>query len=90
MRIAVGNSETWSFVVVVVSDNCGRESTATMVKNFKKGGHMDVIERIYNEIPAFTDIFTEESFYIFAILFSLSTILLAFILSRFITLKPIE
>lgn len=61
-----------------------------MVKNFKKGGHMDVIERIYNEIPAFTDVFNEESFYAFVVCFTLATILVAFILSRFITLKPIE
>lgn len=61
-----------------------------MVKNYKKGGHLDVIERLYNEIPAFTDVFTEESFYGFVVCFTLVTILVAFILSRFITLKPME
>lgn len=51
---------------------------------------MDVIERIYNDIPAFTDVFTEETFYIFAICFALTTILVAFISSRFITIKPMD
>lgn len=51
---------------------------------------MDVIENLYNELPAFTDVFTEDTFYIFVVCFVLSTFLLAFILSRFITLKPIE
>lgn len=61
-----------------------------MSKYSKKGGHMDVIEKIYNDIPAFSDIFTEESFYMFAACFTLVTILVVFILSRFITIKPVE
>ncbi|XP_055315420.1 uncharacterized protein LOC129575606 [Sitodiplosis mosellana] len=61
-----------------------------MTKHLKKGGHMDVIERIYNDLPAFTDIFTEETFYIFAICFALTTILVAFISSKFITIRPID
>lgn len=61
-----------------------------MAKQMKKGGHMDVIERIYNDIPAFTDIFTEDTFYIFAIGFVLTTILVAFISSRFITIRPMD
>lgn len=60
------------------------------MKNYKKGGHMDVIENLYNGLPAFTDVFTEDTFYIFVVCFVLSTVLLAFVLSRFITLKPIE
>lgn len=61
-----------------------------MTKHMKKGGHVDVIERIYNDLPAFTDIFTEESFYIFAFCFALTTFLVAFVLSRFVTIKPID
>lgn len=61
-----------------------------MKKDIKKGGHMDVIENLYNEIPTFTDVFTEETFYIFVVCFVLSTILLAFILSKFITIKPYD
>lgn len=56
----------------------------------KKNGHMNVIESFYNQIPTFTDIFTEESFYVFVVCFVLGTIILAFILSRFITLKPYD
>lgn len=61
-----------------------------MARNYKKGGHLDVIERLYNDLPAFTDIFTEESFYIFAACFALATILVAVISSRYIKIKPVE
>lgn len=56
----------------------------------KKSGHMDMIENMYNEIPAFTDVFTEESFYAFVVCFVLATVLVAIILSRYITIKPCE
>lgn len=56
----------------------------------KKSSHLDLIERMYHDLPAFTDIFTEETFYIFAVCFVLSTILVAFILSRYVTIKPVE
>ncbi|XP_018788128.1 PREDICTED: uncharacterized protein LOC108968502 [Bactrocera latifrons] len=59
-----------------------------MVKKHK--GTLAVIEQIYEDIPAFTDIFTEESFYTFVFCFVCATIIVAFILSRFITLKPVE
>jgi hypothetical protein len=55
-----------------------------------KGGHIEIIENMYHQIPAFTDIFTEETFYMFVVCFVLSTFLIAFILSRFITIKPVE
>lgn len=54
------------------------------------GGHMDVIERLYADMPGFSDIFTEESFYVFATCFVIGTIATAFILSRFITIKSME
>lgn len=60
------------------------------MKQMKKSGHIDVIERIYNDLPAFTDVFTEETFYIFAACFAMTTILVAIVLSRFITIKPID
>lgn len=56
----------------------------------KLKGTLAVIEQIYNDIPAFHDIFTEESFYMFAFCFTIATIFVAFILSRFIRLKPVE
>ncbi|XP_067628727.1 uncharacterized protein [Eurosta solidaginis] len=60
-----------------------------MVKK-KYKGTLAVIEKIYEDLPAFTDIFDEETFYMFAFCFVCATILVAFILSRFITLKPVE
>lgn len=51
---------------------------------------LDLIERMYKDMPAFTDIFTEETFYIFAGCLVLSTIVIAFVLSRFITIKPVD
>lgn len=59
-------------------------------RNGEKTGHLKVIENLYNEMPAFTDVFTEETFYVFVVCFVLGTVLLAFILSRFITIKPLE
>lgn len=56
----------------------------------KRRGTLEVIERIYKDMPAFTDVFTEETFYIFAACFVACTILLAFILSRFIKIKPVD
>lgn len=53
-------------------------------------GHMEVIERIYNDIPSFTDVFSEESFYIFAFCFVIISFMLAFVLSRCITIKPVD
>lgn len=60
-----------------------------MVK-IKGGGHIDFIDQIYSTMPSFTDVFSEETFYIFVLFFVLSTILVAFVLSRFITIKPVE
>lgn len=44
----------------------------------------------YDSLPYFTDIFDEESFYIFAALFTLASIVAAFILSRYITIKEAD
>ncbi|XP_045527638.1 uncharacterized protein LOC123716117 [Pieris brassicae] len=56
----------------------------------RKKGNLNVVEELYNQIPAFTDVFSEDTFYIFVVLFVMSTFLVAFILSRFVTIKPIE
>lgn len=61
-------------------------ATKTNSKNYQ----LRLIENIYNQIPAFTDVFTEDTFYMFAMCFVLCTILLAFILSRFITIKAVD
>lgn len=59
-------------------------------KTNKKNFHVKLIETVYDEIPAFTDIFTEESFYITVVVFVISTIVFVFIFSRFITIKPAD
>ncbi|XP_045459313.1 uncharacterized protein LOC123669763 [Melitaea cinxia] len=59
-----------------------------MTKSSK--GNLNVVEEIYNQIPAFTDVFSEDTFYIFVAIFVSCTIMVAFILSRFITIKPVE
>jgi len=51
---------------------------------------LELFTRMQQSIPYFTDVFDEETFYIFAGCFVLGTILLAFILSRFITIKEVE
>jgi len=48
---------------------------------------MQAVDRIYEHVPAFADIFDEESFYLFAGLFTVVTCAAAFVASRYITLK---
>ena len=48
---------------------------------------MEAVDRIYEKLPAFEDIFDEDSFYTFAAVFTVVSILLAFLASRYITLK---
>ncbi|XP_034830364.1 uncharacterized protein [Maniola hyperantus] len=59
-----------------------------MTKSTK--GNLHVVEEIYNQIPAFTDVFSEDTFYMFVVIFVSCTVMVAFILSRFITIKPVE
>ncbi|XP_018572053.1 uncharacterized protein LOC108911559 [Anoplophora glabripennis] len=60
-----------------------------MVKK-EKDYQLRLIQHIYNQIPAFTDVFTEETFYMFAGTVVISTIIIVFIISRFVTLKPVD
>ncbi|XP_014216736.1 uncharacterized protein LOC106645400 [Copidosoma floridanum] len=55
-----------------------------------KGYSIKLIDTIYSHIPAFTDLFDEESWYIFVTFFVIVTIFVVSILSRFITLKPVD
>ena len=63
-------------------------NTSKMTRASK--GNLNVVEELYNQIPAFTDVFSEDTFYIFVVFFVMSTLLVAFILSKFITIKPVE
>lgn len=51
---------------------------------------MSIVNKVYDSVPAFTDLFDEDTWYIFAACFTLATILVTFIASRYITLKPLE
>jgi hypothetical protein len=53
--------------------------------------HQNVLfKNIYGKFPHFTDVFDEETFIIFGILITLSSLLVAFILSRYITIRAVE
>ena len=54
----------------------------------RKFNRLALANHVYQKIPAFTDIFDEETFYFTAFFFVLGTILLAVVLSRFIKLQP--
>ncbi len=49
---------------------------------------MRLVDKIYEMTPGFTDVFDEDSFYLFAAAFTLLTCLVAFTASRFISIKP--
>lgn len=51
---------------------------------------LDLIHKVNEAVPKFTDVFDEDTFYLTAFLFISATFLLAFILSRFITLRPMD
>lgn len=57
-------------------------------KGFKAS--IQIFNDVYESLPYFTDVFDEESFYIFAAVFTLASIALAFILSRYITIKEAD
>merc|ERR1712117_984610 len=48
---------------------------------------MEFVDKVYDQAPGFPDIFDEESFYMFAAVFTLVSCLAAFLASRYITLK---
>ena len=56
----------------------------------RDSGSMKMIENIYSQVPAFTDLFDEETFYMFVVIFVAGTLLVAYLGSRYITLKPVE
>lgn len=67
-------------------DNLNMASQTGSSKNY----NLRLIDMLYSQVPAFTDVFDEETWYVFVICFVASTFLVAFILSRFITIKPVE
>ncbi|XP_063993087.1 uncharacterized protein LOC135170871 [Diachasmimorpha longicaudata] len=55
-----------------------------------KDYQLELVDTLYSYFPAFTDVFDEDTWYIFVVCFVAGTVVLAFILSRFITIKPVE
>lgn len=55
-----------------------------------KNYNLRLIDMFYSQIPAFTDVFDEETWYVFVICFVAGTFFVAFILSRFIIIKSVE
>ena len=53
----------------------------------KESVHRSIVHKLSDYIPAFTDIFDEESFYIFVFFFVLATIVVAVLLSRKVELS---
>ncbi|XP_057332472.1 uncharacterized protein LOC130672145 [Microplitis mediator] len=51
---------------------------------------LELIDTLYEHVPAFTDIFDEETWYIFVSCFVAGTFVIVFILSRFITINPVD
>jgi len=66
-----------------------------MGSHSKPKGHagkavMGFIDKLYDQTPGFEDIFDEESFYVFAGVFTLVVVIAAFVASRYITIKNKE
>lgn len=60
-----------------------------MTTTYNRGyqASMQLFSRMYGNVPYFTEIFDEETFYIFAFVFVVASFLLAFVLSRFIKIQ---
>jgi len=61
-----------------------------MVKKKDANAALQAVHNIYNTFPSFTDIFDEESWYIFAFCLTTAAIIVAFVASRFIVLKELH
>jgi len=48
---------------------------------------LTMVNKVYGQLPGFTDVFDEETWYIFVVFFVLATVLAAFVISRFVKLR---
>merc|ERR1712045_840592 len=72
------------------STNSDKHFIRIMAKSHKdKVVHkaMKSIDKFYNEVPAFADIFDEETWYQFCFVFVCCTVVCVFLLSRYINLR---
>ncbi|XP_037079303.1 zinc transporter 1-like [Pollicipes pollicipes] len=67
-----------------------RAAAAMSMSEKKYQSTRAITNALYNSVPSFTDLFEEETFYIAAGTLVLASALAAIVLSRFITLKPVE
>ena len=51
---------------------------------------LSLVNKVYDSVPAFTDVFDEDGWYIFAGCFTAATMILTLVASRFVTLKPVD
>lgn len=51
---------------------------------------MSIVNKVYDTVPTFTDVFDEETWYIFAGCVTIGTLVLTFVASRFVTIKPVD
>ncbi|ESO95485.1 hypothetical protein LOTGIDRAFT_215104 [Lottia gigantea] len=56
----------------------------------KDSVHKHIVKRLTNYVPSFTDLFDEESFYIFAFCFVIGTIACVIIASRYVKLDDVS
>lgn len=63
-----------------------------MAREKIRAGHKAIrsIDKLYNEVPAFADIFDEETWYQFFFMFTCTTIVCVFLLSRYIELRSCD
>ena len=71
---------------------CYLEASNFKFFSFRKYGmktniFLQAVDKILDQVPAFSDIFDEETFYTFAAVFTALTCLAGFIASRYISLK---
>jgi len=78
--------------VCVLCVETGVTHTHIMVKESVRTGHKAIksIDKIYNEVPSFADIFDEETWYQFCFMFTMCTIVCVFLLSRYVEIRSYD
>jgi len=77
----------WQSLTSESAKMAGHPHSQSQPKGHAGRAVMSIIDKYYEESPGFQDIFDEDSFYIFAAVFTLATCLMGFVASRYIKLK---
>ena len=77
------------YLICPVNQLCYTFRNTKMVKESKNKAKamMEAVDKMYDQVPAFEDVFTETGFYIFAGVFTILTVLAALAASKYINLK---